>query len=345
MDVKISGVYCEITSKCNFSCVHCYNDSKKTGQDLPFEVLTELITSLKELDVPYIIFSGGEPTFHNKFRELVLLANENDIQLDLVTNASRLILYEDVLSKVGHLQISLDGATSTSNDIIRGKGSFDRVIEQIKLLGDSIKNRIILKMVINANNYNEIVDYVDLAVQLKIPRVSFGWLNDLGRAQGNSNLILADSDKLKIIKTINDQRMMRRNIEVLPLGTTEKCPYVSAIDDDEVKMSLRIDSKGDVYPCQLISCSQFSLGNIHNMKLNEILTADSLKMFFEFAKNRQSMIKECQACVWNSVCKGGCIGDGMSEQSLYLPDRQCSLRRLVLRQNIMKRRTLQSDSI
>ena len=67
--------------------------------------------------------------------------------------------------------------------------------------------------------------------------------------------------------------------------------------------------------------------------------------FFEFAKNRQSMIKECQACVWNSVCKGGCIGDGMSEQSLYLPDRQCSLRRLVLRQNIMKRRTLQSDSI
>ena len=344
MDIKISGLYCEITSRCNFSCVHCYNDSKISGQDIPFEVLAELINSAKELDVPYVAFSGGEPTLHSQFEKLVSLINKNDIQFDLVTNGSRLILYEDVLSKVGHLQISLDGATSTSNDIIRGKGSFDRVIEQIKHLGNSIKNKITLKMVINANNYNEIVDYIDLAVQLKIPRVSFGWLNDLGRAQGKSNLSIEDSNKLKIIETINKQRMIRQNIEVVPLGTTEKCPYVSAIDDNIVRMSIRIDSNGDVYPCQLISCSQFSLGNIHNMKLNEILAADSLKVFFEFAKNRQSMIKECQECVWHSICKGGCIGDGMSEQSLYLPDRQCSLRRLVLRQNIMKRRMSHSDS-
>ena len=301
----------------------------------------EVIKSMRELDVPYIALSGGEPTLHSKFREIVTLINEHNIQLDLVTNGSQLVIYKDTLSKVGHLQISLDGASSQTNDFIRGDGSFERTIAQIEQVGSALRNKITLKMVINSYNYKEIVDYIDLAIKLNLQRVSFGWLNDLGRAKGNSNLLIGDRDKLEMI---NKQKESRKNIEVVPLGTTERCPYTTAVDSQTVKMSLRIDSKGDIYPCQLISCSRFTLGNINKMKLNELLSSDSVNSFFEFTQNRQSKIRECQMCVWNGTCKGGCIGDGMSDQVLYSPDRQCSLRRLAFRENIMKRRKKTSDS-
>ena len=258
---------------------------------MPFSILSELIESMKKLDIQYVALSGGEPLLHSNLQEIVMLLNEHHIIVDIVINGSRLIAFEDVLNFVGHIQISLDGASSITNDLIRGQGNFENIVAQIKCLNQNIKNKITLKMVLNAHNCDEIIDYINLAERLNIRRVSFGWVNDLRRAKGNQNLSIDDKDMLRVIRLINEQKDQRKNIEVVPLGTTDRCHYVNKEELDTIKVSLRIDSNGDIYPCQLISCKQFILGNLFDMKLSDLLNCERVNSFFEFAKKRQSNIR------------------------------------------------------
>ena len=52
-----------VTSRCNLSCAHCYNDAGKrhTGPELSTDAAKGLIDQVAELGSPVLVLSGGEP--------------------------------------------------------------------------------------------------------------------------------------------------------------------------------------------------------------------------------------------------------------------------------------------
>lgn len=131
------NVFFHILTACNLSCKHCYINPNAHGtQTLPIDTIRawmDLFAARKPS--ANIIFLGGEPTLHPDLPLAVRHARHCGYQsITIDTNG---FLFHDILDKVtpdelDAVSFSLDGAEARSNDRLRGKGSFDAVLQGIR---------------------------------------------------------------------------------------------------------------------------------------------------------------------------------------------------------------------
>jgi len=136
------SVQFELTSKCNQSCIHCYNQSgiekNIDNDDIPFEKWIEVAHELAELPICQTIISGGEPLLvGEKLFQLMDILHSVGVHFLFITNG--MLINEDIVKKLSKydyawMQFSVDGATENVHDYIRGnKGAFRKVINGICL--------------------------------------------------------------------------------------------------------------------------------------------------------------------------------------------------------------------
>lgn len=132
----------QLTNRCNLRCKHCFEWSESgynntvncsvNSKELPFEVVEKCFRETEKIKSNLFLW-GGEPMVYKHWNELVDLLDKDPRWSVLCTNG---ILVED--SMEGLLRISGNLAILTSiegfeeeNDIIRGKGSYKRVLKGI----------------------------------------------------------------------------------------------------------------------------------------------------------------------------------------------------------------------
>lgn len=131
------NVFFHILTNCNIKCLHCYINPEQHGENiLPIATIDAWMEAFaRKSDKANIIFLGGEPTLHKDLWLAIKKAKVlgyNSITVD--TNG---YLFNNILSKVNpndldYFSFSLDGATRQINDMLRGKGSYDKCIAGIK---------------------------------------------------------------------------------------------------------------------------------------------------------------------------------------------------------------------
>jgi MoaA/NifB/PqqE/SkfB family radical SAM enzyme len=140
----------EITYACNLRCRHCYNAS---GQSQTNELSTrealQLINEIAEMRVFEVGISGGEPLLRSDLFELLTALKTRRIRTYLCTNGTLInddITQQILESKVSHVMVSLDGASSKTHDSIRGRGSYSKAILRPFLPLNSVKSGDISKV-------------------------------------------------------------------------------------------------------------------------------------------------------------------------------------------------------
>ncbi|MBL7130155.1 MAG: radical SAM protein [Candidatus Omnitrophica bacterium] len=132
-------VYFSLTTRCNLRCQMCdiFKSPTKIEDELSTPEIKDIILQIKNMRVRHLIFSGGEPLLRRDFFEIVEFATTNSIRdVDIITNGT---LFDDYIIKkllnlrLNHITISLDGLRET-NDKIRGKGVFEKVVSNIDKL-------------------------------------------------------------------------------------------------------------------------------------------------------------------------------------------------------------------
>jgi len=169
-----TNVFFHILTDCNLKCRHCYINKKQHGKNtLPLETINAWLSVFasknKEANV---IFLGGEPTLHPNLPEAVNKAKS--LGYSSITIDTNGYLFHDILSRVSpdvidYFSFSLDGTTRETNDMIRGKGSFDTCIQGIKnavLKGFSTS----LIYTVSTKNIHELDKIAPLLKDLKINR-------------------------------------------------------------------------------------------------------------------------------------------------------------------------------
>jgi len=130
----------QVTNECNLACLHCIEESgpgKAFRDELSEEQIFAFLRQVVELEVPYLSFSGGEPTLHPLFFPMVEYVCARKAQLKIETNAHGLTAERcERLKRVGvkAVQVSLDGASRETFNRIRVRGDFDRATEGIRNL-------------------------------------------------------------------------------------------------------------------------------------------------------------------------------------------------------------------
>jgi MoaA/NifB/PqqE/SkfB family radical SAM enzyme len=127
----------ELTNICNLHCSYCLRDEDALYHNpanfLSADLFARVARGARDvMGIEQVMFTGGEPTLHRQFGEILAAVAELDLKCSFVTNGWHFERVWPLLiehrTAVSHVSFSLDGATRETHDRWRGAGSFDRVV-------------------------------------------------------------------------------------------------------------------------------------------------------------------------------------------------------------------------
>jgi radical SAM protein with 4Fe4S-binding SPASM domain len=142
----------QITDRCNLRCRHCYI-GEGSFHELSAEQVSKVLREFEEMQGLRVLITGGEPLLHREFQRINEMLPDFFLRKVLFSNG---LLIDKTLLKglhVNELQISIDGREE-AHDSLRGKGSFKKAMEAIRLCLDRGFDVSVSTMV-HAKNLND----------------------------------------------------------------------------------------------------------------------------------------------------------------------------------------------
>ena len=127
----------ELTNICNLHCSYCLRDEDALyhtpANFFAPELLESIVRQAREaIGITHLNFTGGEPTLHPRFEEILTIAESTNLKVSFVTNGwnfekiwPKLVAHRNAIT---HVAFSIDGATGEQHDKWRGEGSFVRLV-------------------------------------------------------------------------------------------------------------------------------------------------------------------------------------------------------------------------
>ena len=202
------NIFFHILTRCNLNCSHCYINPDQHGKDtLSLETIKAWLAAFIRRRKPSnLILLGGEPTLHPDLSLVVQAAKA--LGYGSITVDTNGYLFHNILSKVtsdevDYFSFSLDGATRTTNNRIRGKGSFDKCIEGIRKAASKGFNTSLIYTVSSAN-IHELEQMPSLVTDLGIDRFFMQVIGIRGKMAKSrkKDIQVARSRWLKIIPAV-----------------------------------------------------------------------------------------------------------------------------------------------
>ena len=138
---------------CNLQCTHCFISCSPTNHAHEMLTLADVKRRLQEaeaLGVKEYYFTGGEPFMNHEIFEILeetlrmgpvsVLTNGILIRAD---TAARLKRLSDASEYSLDVRISIDGWDATTNDPIRGAGTFERIVGGVRALASAGLNPVL----------------------------------------------------------------------------------------------------------------------------------------------------------------------------------------------------------
>lgn len=169
----------ELTDRCNLRCGHCFEARHAGTGDLPLAVLEKMLREGKPCGIEQLAFTGGEPTIHPRFNEIIRRVGEAEFAFGFVSNGFNFLRIYPLLLRYRRwlkgVTFSLDGAREETHDRLRGKGSYRQVMRAASIC--AFKDiPFTLNVVLTMQNRQEIGEMVELGACLGSNAVRFGHL-------------------------------------------------------------------------------------------------------------------------------------------------------------------------
>jgi MoaA/NifB/PqqE/SkfB family radical SAM enzyme len=176
----------QIDERCNLHCAHCFVSATRHGQTMSYEQITEvLIPRLTQCRVERVTLTGGEPTIHPRFLDVVRAFRDAGMQVGVCTNATTLDSQQiSALKEIGgvHCNVSLDGFRPESHGRFRGDhDSFGVTVATVRALAAA---GLLQGLLCTPNSLAEDSEYRELcefAVQQGAGYVLLNPLSSMGR--------------------------------------------------------------------------------------------------------------------------------------------------------------------
>jgi SynChlorMet cassette radical SAM/SPASM protein ScmE len=130
----------DITNECNLRCKYCYHFTGPgdVQEDIPKDEWLDFFEELGRCAVMDVYLGGGEPFFREDLKELIDGVVKNRMRFMLLSNGT--LITDEIASYIAStrrcdsIQVSIDGGSSQTHDLSRGKGNFHRAVAGINVL-------------------------------------------------------------------------------------------------------------------------------------------------------------------------------------------------------------------
>lgn len=268
-------IYIEISNKCNFHCSFCY----QSGRSMQFMSADEFRYVVKEIK-PYTDYVYlhvlGEPLLHPHFREMLQIAEGENLNVNISTNGSLLARHLDYLLKnpVRQVNISLHDA---EENIPRKKW------EEYILSILNFSEKLAPKTYINIRLWNQTNDS-----SRDFNQLCLNLIQDYFHLPGDFCRTRANERNITLSPRIYLQLAPRFEWTDAPVSDQKTC---YALRDQ-----IAVLSDGNVVPCCIDADAHLLLGNIFGMSLAEILQterAERIRIGFE---QHRAVEEWCMKC-------------------------------------------------
>lgn len=235
---EVTFAWLEITSKCQEKCIHCYADSSPHGAhgDMTENDWMRSIDQVQALGGRMVQFIGGEPTLHPSLPRLIDHSLEKDIEVEVYSNLTH------ISSKMWKT-LSQPGVSLATSYYSSRAGEHDAITN---LRGSHKKTR----------------DNIVKARELNIPLRAgiIGVLEDQQIEAAHKELEELDVQHIGV----DYLRQVGRGIRDKKPDIDQFCGHCG---DEQIA----IFANGDVQPCVFSRWGEFTVGNVLEQPLDEVL--------------------------------------------------------------------------
>lgn len=336
-----------ITTDCNLHCGHCLvlgPQHQASKEYVPVAKVRQLICEFTQLGGEEVCLTGGDPMTHPDWLEiLTFCCRQPGLQsVRLQTNGT--LINEQVARQLGtnefkklSFQISLDGGTAQSHDLVRGEGSFQRALEGLRCLKNAgCGERTSISFTEMQHNMEDIPELLELASQLGIGSVVGSTLIRGGRASDSKRLtpptpeqyttLLDRYDKDSRFRTLYQKYGRFSAIEWMKGRSRPSSGGCRLLERPYVTVS------GLIFPCALLQDDSYAGVGIYERSLAEVIesTITLWRELLEASRRRAKEMKCVETCPGMGHCAGGCFARSVvGKDSTDTREDRCSLRRAV----------------
>ena len=337
-NIPIFNLSINVTNSCNLKCSYCYNKNNNPNKSKVIEekiidsILQRVMKVLEKekIEKLNVVVSGGEPfVCYDKIRYFVKRITRLNLQLDssvlIITNGT-LIKKNDILELfmlgVKNYQLTLDGNKIYHDNIRRtnkGIGTYNKIIENIKIIYEITKTPITLRINVSRENYlliNDLLDdlnrnVINDSIILSFARV---YNEDLDFYYNELPRIIYKCYKLAFDRGFKSTYNWKSNI------------VKNKVCMQEINRSIIINQDGNLYRCPYLLDDKYKvekdLDVIKEKKINTTLINNS-----------------CLECEMLGICNGGCRyqkEENYNKSSKYYCDKKMFIEALKIHTLIIK---------
>lgn len=305
----------QIDERCNLHCAHCFVSATKQGQAMGYDDIVEkVIPRLGACRVDRVTLTGGEPTIHPEFLDVVRAFRDAGMGVGICTNATT--LGEEQIAELAdiggvHCNVSLDGFRPESHGKFRGdRDSFHTTIATVTAIA---KADLLQGLLCTPNSLAEDIEYRQLcqfAVERGAQYVLMNPLSSMGRGVKARRALAASEQRMLRIHQMTDPfDGPDLNVVRIRFPNTEGKPLTGC----EAGTVIYVFTAGDVTVCPYLvfaaktpesrhDPAEFIVGNI----LTDPHIAERLDAYNTAGNLEMGVNSTCRSCGIADSCGKGC---------------------------------------
>ncbi len=328
-----------ITERCNWRCGHCYQNKdfikKEMSRKELAKVLNQYIFLIKKWGLSKkfarINITGGEPMIRKDFLNFARSLGDNvDLfEWALLTNGS--LLTKKNIKKLKDYnivacQVSLEGEEKT-NDKIRGKGSFKKILKAIEMLVDA-NIKTVVSLTLTKENIKDVPALAKRLGGMGVSTLGVRRPISWGRGKKLKNSILEPKELKNFYRQVLEaNKSLIKEKSSLRISTgCESGLFNSEMGELSIKnycgiiegRIMVIMPNGDIYPCRRLP---IKLGNIKKDTMKDVYFGSEKLADLRNLNNAHIFCKKCSnfdLCFGGAPCVKYCYAG-----KLFVPDVQC----------------------
>ncbi len=289
-----------ISNRCNLKCVHCYASG---GEPLPSELTTEELLDLIDqysyiAKAGEVTISGGEPTLHQDLDRILRAVIERGHRSVLFTNGTTNgggMGWISLGRIVNVVQLSIDAFDQPTNDQIRGRGTFMKILKTYETLYQT-PTQIRLSVCAMPQNIDSLRTGLLPFLNQYDPQKKIGLILSPTVVAGRNDAGIYAFDYPELQKAIGDSLD-----EIWQSGW--RFPNTFQRNDHQprcgIGSSILIMPDGGYRACTFAPIS----GNVRKQSLADWYSATQKQLELFNVDN----IEMCKDCDLRHVCLGGCV--------------------------------------
>jgi len=303
-----------LTYRCNSDCNFCYAKglNKQYKEVMDLEDFEKLLDWFEKQKIKNIIITGGEPTFHPNFEEMIDIINRRKFRVDIATNGlfSSTFLDKTIKKKVSfNLNYRRPEEYSQVNS-----GLLDKNLRSI------LERKLAIRLVYNMSHNNTDPNYIlDACKKYKINHVTLNIIFP-NLSKNNEHVSLTQLKQMgsSIVKNVGI--LIKNDIQVVIPRPLPFCIFTTA-------QRLWLEKNADLHGVCLVGSRRYYINtDLSLLPCTALSTDSSFKgpNVFQFKSEKEAihyysdritqlkwkpLIKECLDCNFykQKECQGGCL--------------------------------------